>query len=145
MFAALLATVGYLVAPLLFQSLDSVAAGNLVSQLLTLSEWIVLTGVLGLLLIRLLGMKELIHSWMLLLGLLILAFNQFWLSPIMKAIKLDYPNGLTKTSEAWPEFAMWHGVYQLLFLSLILLLLIWSVVNINSMNYNKKNSNKKSL
>lgn len=144
-FAILLVTVGYLVAPVVFQNLEQVSAGELVGELLTLSNWLVLTGLTGILVARLLGLKALIHNWMLLLSISIVVFNQYWLSPLMKSIKLDYPHGLTKSSEAWSEFAMWHGVYQLLFLALILLLLTWSVVNIKSMIYNEKNGNKKSL
>ncbi|MEA3406423.1 MAG: DUF4149 domain-containing protein [Pseudomonadota bacterium] len=143
--AVLLATVGYLVAPIVFQSLDQVSAGDLVGTLLTVSNWIVLTGLVSLLVIRWLAIKSLIYSWMLLISIGIVIFNQYWLSPLMQSIKLDYPHGLTQSSEAWPEFAMWHGVYQLLFLLLILLLFIWSVVNLKLLIYSEKNGNKKSL
>jgi len=145
MFATLLATVGYLVAPLLFQTLDQVTAGSIVGQLLNISNWIVLTGLLSLLVIRLFGMKQLILNWVLLICVGILVFIQYWLSPVMESIKLASPEGLTKASEAWPAFAMWHGVYQLLFLLLILLLLTWSMANAKSLIRMEKKGNKKSL
>jgi len=145
MFATLLATVGYLVAPLLFQTLDQVTAGSIVGQLLNISNWIVLTGLLSLLVIRLFGMKQLILNWVLLICVGILVFIQYWLSPVMESIKLASPEGLTKASEAWPAFAMWHGVYQLLFLLLILLLLTWSMANTKSLIRMEKKGNKKSL
>ena len=145
LFAVLLVVVGYLVAPVLFANLDSITAGNLVGQLLTVTNLTLLTGLFGLLIIRIVWIKDLVHNGLIIFGLVLLSAIEYWISPLMKAIKADYPLGLTKESATWPEFAMWHGIYQLLFLTLIITLILWSLFNLKYMILNKNEADKKSL
>ncbi|MDG6778221.1 DUF4149 domain-containing protein [Thiomicrorhabdus sp. zzn3] len=136
-----LSVTGYVVAPLLFDTLDSVTAGQLVGRLLTIGNWIGLIGLTIVLLINLAGRKKqsvgLHHLSLLWLSGVLIAVSEFWLTPKMEAIKALHPQGLSPPSEPWQSFMMWHGIYQLLFLALIVILLVWAWLNLKSMiNHN---------
>jgi len=145
MFATMLVVIGYVVAPMLFSSLDQVTAGNLVSQLLSYANSALLISLFGLLIIVIGRIDRFVHNWLLIISVLIVLSTEYWISPLMKTIKAAYPSGLTKASPDWSTFAMWHGIYQLLFLILILALFIWSLINLKHMILNNKKYDKKSL
>jgi len=145
LFAVLLIAIGYLAAPILFSNLDQVVAGDLVGKLLSVANVTLLIGIFILLIIRVSGVVRFAHNWLLLMSVLIVLSTEYWISPLMKSIKILYPEGLTKTSPDWSTFAMWHGIYQLLFLTLIITLFIWSLSNLNAMISKKKTYDKKSL
>lgn len=132
-----LAMTGYVVAPLLFDSLDSVTAGKLVGDLLTIANLIGLIGLAAVLAVSFAGRKKgeagLRFPSMLWLSVLLITVSEFWLTPKMETIKALYPQGLSPQSEHWQSFMMWHGIYQLLFLVLIVILLAWSLLNLKSM------------
>lgn len=144
-FASALLVVGYVVAPVLFSSLDQMTAGKLVGQLLSGLNITLLVILLALLIITIGRIERFVHNWLHLISVIIVAVTEFWISPVMQAIKSAYPSGLTKLAPEWATFAMWHGIYQLLFLLLIFSLFIWSVINLNHMILNKKINDKKSL
>lgn len=144
-FATWLAVVGYLVAPTLFSSLDSVQAGNLVGKLLSATNFILLAALLILVIAKSFFLKTLASIWMLLLSALIVIVSEFWLTPKMQLIKEQYPQGILKSSEHWHSFMAMHGVYQLLFLTLILLLVVWSLANLNRLFLENQLDDKKSL
>lgn len=129
-FSVWLAVVGYLVAPLLFAELEQVIAGRLVGELLTVSNLVAMGGLLAVGLSRLWWFQYLTVPWMLWIALVMMAFSEFWIAPYMEKIKALYPQGVTQTAPHWGEFMMWHGVYQLLFLSTILVLALWSVLQL---------------
>lgn len=145
MFATALLVVGYFVAPTLFLSVDQVTAGNLVGQLLSYLNNALLVILLALLIITIGRMDRFVHNWLLLISVIIVVTTEYWISPLMQAIKSAYPSGLTKMSPDWTAFAMWHGIYQLLFLILIFSLFIWSVINLKGLILNNKIDDKKSL
>lgn len=143
--ATVLIVIGYGVAPVLFVNVEQVAAGNVVGQLLSYVNIGLLVVVTVLLVGHFLQIVNFVHNWLLVISGLIVLLTEYWISPLMQAIKAVYPEGLTKSSPAWSEFAMWHGIYQLLFLSLIVSLILWSLFNLNQLIYQEKKVNKKSL
>lgn len=145
LFAVLLIVVGYVVAPVLFVNLDQVDAGDVVGKLLSYANLALLVTLLSLLILSATKWLQLVHRWLLLISVTIVLLTEYWISPLMQAIKAIYPDGLTQASPAWGEFAMWHGIYQLLFLSLIASLFVWSMINLNSLIYKEKMLYKKSL
>lgn len=127
--AAVLASVGYMVAPLLFAQLMDVEAGRLVGILLQWTQGFALLWV-GLAVL----FERFYHArWkgLLLVLMLLLAVNLFGLGPQMEALKQAAPAGLSQNSESWKTFMMLHGIYQLGYLSVILLLVVWSLENLN--------------
>lgn len=128
-----LTVIGYVVAPLLFEVLSDKQAGELVGRLLDSANWVVLTGLLVLIMSRWLGDRDLHSLWMLVLALIFTAVSHFGLSPKMQSIKESVGYQLIHSSLQWREFMMWHGLYQLLFLSVILLLVVWSMRNLNTL------------
>lgn len=144
-FATWLAVIGYLVAPVLFSELDPLKAGNLVGMLLSITNIVLLAGLFGLLVARWLVFKWLIANGLLVLSVILICVSEFWLSPKMQVIKEQYPLGLSKTSPQWETFMTLHGVYQLVFLALILVLVVWSVLNLNKLFLGRQSIDKKSL
>ncbi|WP_178861657.1 DUF4149 domain-containing protein [Thiomicrorhabdus cannonii] len=143
--AAVLLTVGYVVAPLLFAELSEVAAGKLVGVLLQWSQSFVLVW----LLLSATAFWFYRHAWVFgktfVLLMLLLAINLFWLGPEMEALKAGFPEGVPKGSALWQEFMMLHGLYQLSYLSAILLLVVWGWQNLKKLVVNKALADKKSL
>jgi hypothetical protein len=126
----LLMTVGYLVAPILFANLSSVVAGDLAGKLFAVSAVIVML-TLSVMIAWLYWMGfHLKLTWPLWLSNVVMLALYGWISPAMQAIKAQYPTGLSTHSAAWPEFAAWHGVYQVLYLVVIVLLLYWWIKNL---------------
>jgi len=108
---------GYVVAPVLFNMLDRMTAGNVAGQIFTISSYI------GLLAGGLLLISVLYHSpdnnrfglrfRMLIFMLLIIIIGQFILQPMMVDLK---QSGLEKGGQSAIEFGRLHGISSILFL-----------------------------
>ncbi len=124
---SLLLTIGYLVTPILFLELPQKQAGELAGLLFNDASLIVSGSLFLLIGFYAFYNKRLkcVKSLGLSLGLLMIL--RFWISPWMVEIKALYPLGLDKTSADWTLFASLHGVYQVGYLFIILLLLYWSL------------------
>ncbi len=119
--------VGYFVVPILFSSLPSKLAGETAGTLFEFSSLMLLV-----VLIMLTGLYvgldlSIRHIKSLLMALLLVCILRFWVAPWMVEIKQAYPKGLTPVSPDWGLFSSLHGVYQLLYLVVILLLFIWGL------------------
>lgn len=120
--AVLLMTLGYLVAPLLFSTLETKIAGDLAGHLFVFSGWTFVT-VLSLWL----GwsrFKQYRSPYVLVyyLTLFVMLLLLLIVSPWMAEIKQNYPAGITRESIEWPLFASLHGIYQLGYLIVIIVL-----------------------
>ena len=107
-------TVGYIVAPVLFKSLDDrMLAGNLAGQMFTVMSYI------GLFCAVFLIFSQLMQSltinnwrlWTLVVMLVIIVISQFVLQPMMAELKAAGLEG-----EAAKQFGRLHGVASILFL-----------------------------
>ncbi|WP_019555969.1 DUF4149 domain-containing protein [Thiomicrorhabdus arctica] len=124
---SLLVTIGYLVTPILFSALPQHQAGELAGLLFNVASLIV-SGSLFLLIAFYAFYKKKpknVKSLGLSLGLLMTL--RFWISPWMAEIKAHNPLGIDHNSADWSLFASLHGAYQMGYLSIILLLLYWSL------------------
>ena len=123
----LLLTIGYLVTPVLFSELPQKQAGELAGLLFNWASSIVLSSLFLLIGFYAFSKNRLkcVKSLSLSLGLLVVL--RFWISPLMSEIKALYPLGLNKSSADWSLFSSLHGVYQIGYLAIILLLLYWSL------------------
>lgn len=108
-------TTGYVVAPVLFNSLDRVTAGNVAGQLFTIVSYI---GLVTLTLVLVSGFvqsgKTAIQQWhyrFLFVMLLLVLVGQFVLQPLMAEIK----SGGIRAEEA-KQFATLHGVASVIYL-----------------------------
>ena len=118
-------TTGYVVAPVLFNTLDRVTAGNVAGQLFSIISYI---GLITLALVLVAGLvrsgQAVIQIWyyrFLLAMLLLVLIGQFVLQPMMAELKA----GGLQAEEA-KQFASLHGVASVLYLinSLLGLLVI---------------------
>ncbi len=125
--ATILLTVGYLVTPVLFTQLPAKQAGDLAGELFTWVSLIVLSTLFLLITFYSIAEKSVSSVKSLLLSLLLMATLRFWITPWMADIKGLYPLGIDRDSIDWPLFASLHGLYQIVYLSVIFLLLFWSV------------------
>ncbi|WP_127470612.1 DUF4149 domain-containing protein [Thiomicrorhabdus aquaedulcis] len=125
-------TLGYWVTPLLFGQLEPVLAGALAAKLFSASALLVL----GMLTVVILwgvwknGIFITKSMWPLGLSIFLMTGLYGWVSPAMQSIKLRYPNGVDKLSVDWPMFASLHGVYQVLYLLVIVLMCFWLIKNL---------------
>lgn len=131
--ATLLIVVGYLVAPILFSALESKPAGDIAGLLFIISGYITLFLVLMMLMWQFwlkLGWR---FYWQSIFVIPIMATLLLFITPWMNEIKALYPQGLTKESPDWPLFASLHGLYQLAYL-VVIIMLIWAMLkSVNSM------------
>ena len=122
-------TAGYIVAPVLFNSLDRSTAGDVAGQLFTIVSYIGLLVISLLLLVNVLqdGLR-ILWQWrnrILLLMLLLVVIGQFVLQPMMAELKAA---GLEGSNAK--QFATLHGVASILYMvnSLMgLALVAWGV------------------
>lgn len=130
--------IGYAVTPLLFGALTEKLAGQLASVLFN--------GLLALSLVMLLiqllvlwralqqqfgqsvvNSKPLLffkQAWSEILVAAILLFLASYLTPKMTEIKSQYSTEILRESPLWPQFAALHGVYQLVYLIVIVVLIV---------------------
>ncbi len=110
--------VGYLVAPVLFQNLERTQAGELAGVLFTVTAYI---GLAVWLLVYFTGRTEekrayarpYTGKWVLLL-LVLLAANQFLVTPVIEAHKMGTANWLLTLLGG--SFGRWHGVSTIIYM-----------------------------
>lgn len=124
---SVLVVIGYFVTPVLFASLPEKQAGDIAALLFDGAALFVLLGLLFALVSYLAVERHLKSVKSLIVAAFLLVALRFWLGPWMADLKSDYPYGLTRQSVDWSVFAALHGAYQLLYLTIIALLLIWVV------------------
>lgn len=122
--ATLLIVLGYIVTPILFATLSSKIAGQVAGVLFNIGGYI--SVVLMLILFAWhyglrLGAKSI---WPNFLAMMIMMVLLWLISPWMVEIKAQYPSGINKESVGWPLFASLHGIYQLGYLVVIIMLIV---------------------
>jgi len=125
-------TVGLLVAPTLFYSMnDRVAAGSIAGRLFTLVAYTGIGCAVYLLLFRVVrfgaaGLKQ-GRFWIVMAMLMLILIGQFGVQPVLAAIKDQALPAEVMESVFRDRFATWHGVASVLYLIECLLgvLLVW--------------------
>lgn len=120
--AVLLMTLGYLVAPLLFSTLETKVAGDLAGHLFIFLGWSFITVLslwLGWSRFKQYRLPYVLVYYLTLFVMLLLLLI---VSPWMAEIKQNYPAGITRESIEWPLFSSLHGIYQLGYLIVIIVL-----------------------
>ncbi|WEJ63493.1 DUF4149 domain-containing protein [Thiomicrorhabdus lithotrophica] len=122
--ATLLIVLGYIVTPILFATLTSKMAGHVAGVLFNIGGYI--SVVLMLILFAWhYGLKlEAKSIWHNFLAMMIMIVLLWLISPWMGEIKALYPSGIDKSSVDWPLFASLHGIYQLGYLIVIIMLIV---------------------
>lgn len=118
--------VGYVVAPVLFAELGQKQAGAIGAILFSHISLLVLIGLFTVIVLYAVFEKSMKSIKSVVVSLLLMGVLKFWISPWMAEIKASYPAGLSYAAVDWRLFASLHGVYQLLYLVVVLLLLYWS-------------------
>lgn len=117
--AGCLWTVGFLVVPTLFHTLnDNVLAGQIAGSIFTLSGWVSLAAGCYLALFLLIRQKrawKTLALWLILLMLILNAIILFGIQPMMAQMKLDALPLDVMNSPLRDRFAMWHGLSMSLF------------------------------
>lgn len=110
-------TAGYIIAPLLFNTLDREMAGNIAGKVFTVTSYVGLVcGVLLLLAALYQSGNQWLRQWRIwaiISMLALIAVGQFGLQPQMAALKLQ---GITEGSAAAIQFGRLHGIASSLFL-----------------------------
>ncbi len=120
----LMVVIGYLVAPVLFHYLPEKTAGEIAGRLFDISSYVYLM-VFSCVLALMKFQKQVgFVIWSSLINLVVILLIVFVLAPWMDEIKSLYPQGGLKASQDWTLFASLHGIYQLAYLLIILLLAI---------------------
>ena len=125
-------TVGLLVAPTLFYSMnDRVAAGSIAGRLFTLVAYTGIGCAVYLLLFRVVrfgaaGLKQ-GRFWIVMAMLVLILIGQFGVQPVLAAIKDQALPAEVMESVFRDRFATWHGVASVLYLIECMLgvLLVW--------------------
>jgi len=119
---------GYIATPIMFSVLDSKTAGLIAGHLFKITAYISLVLMLLLAIWHKFLSLSIKSIWPNLLSLFIMSNLLWFITPWMQNIKSMYPMGLSKGSTDWPLFASLHGLYQLGYLVVIimLILLIWT-------------------
>jgi len=127
-------TIGYVVAPVLFASLDRTTAGSIAAQLFRIEGVAgVVIGVLLLALSNVLSRRGMVDyrrlRWLLAGMLVCVLIGYFALQPFMNALRIDAMNaGMDVGSSPYARrFGMLHGVSSLFYLieSLLGIALVW--------------------
>lgn len=114
-------TIGFVVAPVLFSSLDDrMLAGSIAGQLFSVASYIGI-GSASLLIVLSIYRSgtTAFASWpfrILLVMLLIILIGEYGITPEMQAIKTEAGAALQKGTEAHGRFAMLHGISSILFI-----------------------------
>jgi hypothetical protein len=104
---------GYVVAPILFQTLDRVTAGMVAGQVFTVTSYLGLACGLFLILGLLVSRSRGFRLWTLLIMLCIIMLGQFVLAPMMLELKQA---GIPEGSDNASDFARLHGLSSILYL-----------------------------
>ncbi|BCN93126.1 hypothetical protein THMIRHAM_09110 [Thiomicrorhabdus immobilis] len=121
---SLLLTIGYLVTPVLFASLSAKLAGFIAGLLFNISGYLLLLFLLLLLAWRMSVRRVAISIWFDAISLFLMTGLLWVVSPWMTEIKAKYPQGIEKNAVDWPLFASLHGVYQVGYLIVIIMLIV---------------------
>ncbi|MFL6674603.1 MAG: DUF4149 domain-containing protein [Massilia sp.] len=120
LWAGSLWAVGYLVAPTLFASVDSTLAGEMVGHLLRTEAWVsfacgaALMGMLGAA-PGLEGRARRVLAYLVLAMLACALVLYFGIQPMMAQLREAAGPGGVRGSPQWSQFAMLHGVSQLIY------------------------------
>ena len=114
-------TIGFIVAPVLFSTLDDrMLAGNIAGQLFSIVSYI---GIGSAFLLIVLSIHRsgaaIFANWpfrILLAMLLITLIGELGITPVMQAIKAGAGTALQKGTDAHGRFAMLHGISSILFI-----------------------------
>lgn len=116
--------IGYWVAFVLFSMLASDVAGQIMGVFLQTLYWIDLVSVVMLILLSWKCRQFFrLGRWELWSGLLLVALNLFYVSPIMKTLK----SSAAQSEILAFSFSQWHGISQGIFLLFLGFLLVWFV------------------
>lgn len=112
---------GYVAAPVLFQTLEKLQAGMIAGKLFAAVSY---SGFAVWLLVWILSKRSGAGKWACWI-LILLAANQFLVTPVIEAHKMHTENWLLHL--AGGSFGMWHGISSLLFMlcALSALVCIW--------------------
>lgn len=121
---SLMVVIGYLVAPVLFHYLPDKTAGDIAGRLFDISSYVYLIVFTCILVLVKLQRQIGFVFWSSMINLVIILFIIFLLAPWMAEIKSLYSDGGLKKSVDWPLFASLHGVYQLGYVLVIMLLIL---------------------
>ena len=130
--ATLLLTVGYLVTPLLFNQLPVKQAGDIAGQLFS---GVAIFSIIGFVLLALQSCRlqqQLRHRWFWLFSLIVMTVLLFGIAPWMADIKSGYPQGISHDSPQWSLFSALHGIYQLGYLTVLIMTLYGIYKNLQS-------------
>ena len=131
-----LTVVGYLVAPVLFQNLPKMKAGDIAGQLFHLVSYIgiISAAVLicsGSIKQGLRGFLGSLKGFFISIALLCTIINEWLITPVIVALKTNGKNMLYQ--QFGGSFAQWHGVSQIIYLmtaiSLFLFIIFWTREN----------------
>lgn len=127
-----LTVVGYLVAPVLFQNLPKMKAGDIAGQLFHLVSYIgIISAVVlicsGSIKQGLRGFFGSLKGFFISIALLCTIINEWLITPVIVALKTNGKNMLYQ--QIGGSFAVWHGVSQIIYLitaiSLFLFVVFW--------------------
>ena len=131
-----LTVVGYLVAPVLFQNLPKMKAGDIAGQLFHLVSYIgIISAVVlicsGSIKQGLRGFLGSLKGFFISIALLCTIINEWLITPVIVALKTNGKNMLYQ--QFGGSFAQWHGVSQIIYLmtaiSLFLFIIFWTREN----------------
>jgi Ca2+/Na+ antiporter len=123
--ALALVVVGYGVSPLLFGLMDQAAAGRWTGRLLSALNMLVALVLLAAFWIHRHRHDRASRTGFLFVTVGMILASEFWLKSKLQTLKSAHSGAMTPLAPNWTEFAMWHGVYQLLMVAIILALLVW--------------------
>jgi hypothetical protein len=120
LWAGSLWAIGFLAAPAVFASVDSTLAGNVVARLLTREAWLSMAcAALLLVLVRLApdldARRKRVLNMLVLAMLALTLVNFFGLQPVMAQLREAAGAGGMRASPQWTQFAILHGVSQLVY------------------------------
>lgn len=121
---SLLLSMGYLVTPVLFASLSSQTAGFIAGLLFSISGYILMVALLILMVWRLSVRRVKFSIAFDAVSLFLMGILLWLVAPWMAEIKAKYPQGIDDTALDWSLFASLHGIYQLGYLVVIVMLII---------------------
>lgn len=120
-----LTIIGYVVAPVLFQNLPKMKAGDIAGQLFHIVSYI---GIISAVVLIFSGSLK---GFFIAIALLCTIINEFFITPVIVALKTNGKNVLYQ--QVGGSFAQWHGVSQIIYLitaiSLFLFVIFWTREN----------------
>lgn len=119
-------TMGYIVTPILFSEIASQTAGDIAGVLFAIFSYFVMAVALSsLVVLKLVKTLSYLPKWPLWCIFGLTAVSHYALGGWMAQIKVQSPQGVDSQSANWELFMQIHGVYQLLYVIVLLMLLGW--------------------